>query len=228
MSSSELIHILFKRSGVKGVHKYIYACGAREEEIMEEQKPKQEGMSPASVQMEPKPPKAPSPAVSGPLAQFEAWLYDVLVVKAPFQIPMAAKDWIVRYGPWITLVAGILLVVMVLPGLMVALAVAGYVAANAGLYGTVFAGGVVGPMYFLAIAILVLQLIVMFISVPMLMKRQRRGWLLLFYSAVVSLVYTVFNAFSYGFFDLGGLLLGLIGATIGMYVIFQIRSYYKN
>ncbi len=69
---------------------------------MEEQAPKQE-----HVNSEPprqgglKPLTIPSPATSGPLAQLESWLYDVLVVKAPYQLPKATKDWIVKYWPWI-------------------------------------------------------------------------------------------------------------------------------
>ena len=194
---------------------------------MEEQKPKQEHMSPgASAEVAVKPSKVPDPAVSGPLAQFEAWLYDVLVVKAPFQIPKNAKEWIVRYGPWITLIGGILLALTVIPALTAALALSGYAATYGGLYGAAYVG-VVGPMFYVALAVLALQLIIMFVSVPMLLKRQRKGWLLVFYSSVISLVYTLFNSFSYGF-NFGGLLLGFIGAAIGMYVIFQIRSYYKS
>ena len=167
---------------------------------------------------------AMDPPASGPLAQLEAWLYDMLVVKAPFQLPVAAKDWIVRYGPWITLVVGILLALTVIPGLMAAMALAGYAATLGGVYGV----AVVGPMFYLALVILAIQLIIMFVSVPMLLKRQRKGWLLVFYSSIVGLVYTLFNTFSYGTFAFGSLLSGLVGAVIGLYFIFQIRSYYKN
>lgn len=198
---------------------------------MEQQQMKQEhpGSEP-SAEVATKPSRTPDPAVSGPLASFEAWLYDIMVVKAPFQIPKAAKDWIVRYGPWITLVAGILLVLFVIPGIMAALALAGYSAAYGSMYGAygVAVGSVVGPMFYIALVVLAVQLIIMFVSVPMLLKRQRNGWLLVFYSSVVSLLYTVFNTFSYGYFSFGSLIGGLIGAVVSMYVIFQIRSYYKS
>jgi uncharacterized membrane protein len=196
---------------------------------MEEQQPKQEQVNPAApAEITLKPSKVPDPAVSGPLAQFEAWLYEVLVAKAPFQIPKAAKDWIVRYGPWLTLAAGILIALLVIPSIMTALAFTGYSATYGGVYGAALVGSVIGPMFYVALIVLAVQLVIMFVSVPMLLKRQRKGWLLVFYSSVISLVYTVINSFSYGYFNFGGLLMGLIGAAIGMYVIFQIRNYYKS
>lgn len=192
---------------------------------MEEQKPEQtQDAAPKAPSQEPKPSVKPEPPVSGPLAQFEAWLYDTLVVKAPYQLPKAAKDWIVQYGPWITLVLGIILVVTVLPALTAAMTATSVLG---GMYGALVVASV-GPMFYLSLAVLAVQLVIMFMSVPMLLKRQRKGWLLVFYSSVVSLVYSVVNTFSYGTFGVGSLIGGLIGAAIGMYFIFQIRSYYKN
>lgn len=196
---------------------------------MEEQAPKQEHVSPEPLpRNEPKPPAVPQPPVSGPLAQFETWLYETLVVKSPYQLPKSAKDWIVRYWPWIVLVLGILLALTVIPGLMAAIAFTGYTATYGGLYGAAMMGSVIGPMFYVALVVLAIQLIIMFISVPMLLKQQRKGWLLVFYSGIVSLAYTVFNTFSYGYFNFGSLVIGVISAAIGMYFIFQIRSYYTN
>ncbi len=166
------------------------------------------------------------PPASGPLAKLETWLYSITVTKAPYQLPKNAKDFIVKYGPWITLVLGILLALTVVPGLIAALALTSYTATYGGLYGATLAGGVVGPIFYLSLIFLVIQLIIMFVSIPMLLKRRRIGWQLVFYSSVISLVYTVFNSFSYGILNFGSLVVGLIGALIGWYFIFQIRSYY--
>ncbi len=179
---------------------------------------------PKSVPASEKPSKTPVPAVGGPLASFEAWLYDVLVYKAPFQLPKVAKDWIVQYGPWIALVGGILAALFVIPGMLAAFSISSYTIALGSMYGA--AAATVGPMLYLTFAMFVLQLVVLFIAIPMLLKRQRNGWLLLFYADIVSLVYSVVSSFSYGFFSFGSLLSGLIGAAIGFYLIFQIRSYY--
>ncbi len=192
---------------------------------MQEQQSDQAPKGPEQVL---KPSTKPEPPVSGPLAQFEAWLYDTLVVKAPYQLPTTAKDWIVRYGPWITLVLGVLLALTVIPAVMAAVAVTSYTTSvMGGIYGAAVAASV-GPMFYLALVVLAVQLVIMFMSVPMLLKQQRKGWMLVFYSSIVSLAYSVLNTFSYGFFNFGSLLMGLVGATIGLYFIFQIRSYYKN
>ncbi len=196
---------------------------------MDEQKPEQAPeMAPQPPVQEVKPSVKPEPPVSGPLASLESWLYDMLVVKAPYQLPKAAKDWIVRFGPWITLIVGIILALTVIPALFAAMAVTSYTTSVLGTaYGAMVAASV-GPMFYLALVVLAVQLVIMFMSVPMLLKRQRKGWMLVFYSSIVSLVYSLFNTFSYGTFGFGSLLGGIIGAAISMYFIFQIRSYYKS
>lgn len=163
------------------------------------------------------PVKKPTPPVSGPLASLEAWLYEMLVVKAPFQLPKELTNFIVQYGPWITLVLAILL----LPAVLVVLGLGTFVGAFGAYYGTN-----VGLFYWLAIVALVVQIAIMFLSVPMLLKRQRNGWLLLFYASLFSFVYSVLNSFSSPYTLVGGLIGAAIGVVIGMYVLFQVRSYY--
>lgn len=160
------------------------------------------------------------PPFSGPLASFEAWLYGIVYEKVPFKFPVNVREWIVKYGPWITLVLGLVL----LPGLLAVFTISSYVAT---VY-TAYVAASVGPMYYVAMLMLAVQIVVMFASISPLLKRKRIGWQLLFYSSTLSLVYSIFNTFSYGYFSFGTLIGGLIGAAIGYYVIFQIRSYYKS
>lgn len=176
---------------------------------------------------EPKPSKNPEPPVSGPLSQLETWLYDVLVYKAPFQIPKIACEWIVKYGPWIALVAGIIAAMAVVPATLTALTWTSY---TTSVLGTVYGAttSVIAPLIYMGLAVFALQLVLMFIAIPMLLKRQRKGWLLVFYSDIISIGYAIVNSFSYGGLNIGGLLGGLIGATVGFYLLFQIRSYYRK
>lgn len=195
---------------------------------MEEQTKHEEPKAEEAPKTEHKPPKDPVPPVSGPLAKFEAWLYDMLVYKAPFQIPKAGTEWIVKYGPWIALVGGILAAIIIVPTTFAALSLVGYSSAVYGAYGyynSAVAAAV--PVLYLSLAVLALQLVLMFVAIPMLLKRQRKGWLLLFYADIISAAYSLVSSFTYGF-NFGTLLGGLIGAAIGFYVIFQIRSYYKS
>lgn len=164
------------------------------------------------------PAKKPTPPASGPLSSLETWLYEMLVVKAPFQLPKGLTNFIVQYGPWITLVVAVLL----LPAVLVVLGLGTLV----GSFGAYYGAGV-GLLYWLALAALVVQIVVMFLSVPMLLKRQRNGWLLLFYADLVSFAYSVLNSFSSPY-ALSGLIGAAVSVVVGMYVLFQIRSYYTK
>jgi len=162
--------------------------------------------------------KRVDPPFSGPLASLEAWLYDMLYAKVSFKLPKAAKDVIVQFGPWITLVVALLSLPIIF-GVFAVSTVVSYYGALAGV--------TYGPMYYVSIMVLAVQVVLMFVSVSPLLKRQRKGWQLVFYASTISVVYSLVSSFSYGYFAIAGLLWGLIGAAISYYVIFQIRSYYK-
>ncbi len=170
--------------------------------------------------------KKVEPPFSGPLKGFEAWLYEMVYEKIPYKLPKVAREWIVQYGPWIALVGGVIAILVVVPMLFAAMAVTTTTNVALAAYG--IAPVVAGPMYYLSLIVLAAQLVIMFMAIPKLLKRARQGWLLMFYSSTISLVYTVCNTFSYGYFGFGTLLGGLIGAAIGYYLIFQIREYYKK
>lgn len=159
-----------------------------------------------------------TPPFSGPLAKFEAWLYDLLVSKAPVQLPPKAKEVLVTVAPWAVLVVAVLLLPTIFAVFSLGTTLSGvydaYIIATA------------GPIYYVGIAILVVQVVLMALSIVPLMKRQRNGWLLAFYSSTISVVYSAVAAL--GYFNLGNLVMGLIGAAIGYYVLFQVRSYYKS
>lgn len=159
------------------------------------------------------------PPFSGPLASLEAWLYDLLYKKVTFKLPTNVKDVIVQFGPWVTLVIALLS----LPAIFAIFGAGALVSVYGALAGVSY-----GPMFYVAIIILIVQVVLMLMAVSPLLKRRRMGWQLVFYSSTISVVYSLFNSFSYGYFSFFGLLWGLIGAAISYYVIFQIRSYYKS
>lgn len=166
----------------------------------------------------PKPSPTPVPPTSGPLTSLEALLYNWFVYRAPYQLPVGITGPLVQYGPWITLVLGII----ALPVLLGALTFLSLFTAAA-VYG--YHPGV---LYWLGILILLVQIIVMFVSIPMLLRRQRKGWLLLFYAEFINIAYGLVSAFAYAAFGLGTLIGTLIGAVVILYVLFQIRSYYTK
>ena len=129
-----------------------------------------------------------------------------LVKKAPFQLPDNAREWIVKFGPWITVV----LLILFLPVLLVALGI-----------GAVFVpfGGVGYAAGFgIMTIVLIIELGLMVAALPGLFARKMAGWTLLFYSQLVGIVYNLFTGSI-----VGGLLFGLIG----LYILFQVRTKYQ-
>lgn len=177
-------------------------------------------MADPAIDTKESPSRTPQPPVSGPLASLEAKLYEWLVFKAPFQLPLGLTDFIVKFGPWITLVIGILM----LPALFAVFTIGSIVGTVGVGYGAYVYQP--GPLYWLGLLVLLAQVVIMFVSIPMLLKRKRNGWLLLFYADLVSVVYGVLNSFAYGYFSIGSLIWTLISAVIALYILFQIRRYY--
>ncbi|MBI1863038.1 chromate transporter [Candidatus Microgenomates bacterium] len=142
------------------------------------------------------------------LGSLEKTLKVYFVDKAPFQIPTGGKEFIVQYGPWITLV----LLILALPVIFAALGLTAFLSPFAAM------GGQRASINFLSIILSVIALILEAMALPGLFRRSKSGWNLLFYSSIVSAIDNLVN------FHLGGLIIGLL---IGWYILFQVRSYYK-
>lgn len=128
-----------------------------------------------------------------------------LVKKAPFQIPDQGREWIVKFGPWITVV----LMILLLPVLLVALGIGAVFMPFGGVH---YAAG-----FGLLTIVIIVEFGLMIAALPGLFARKMSGWTLLFYSQLVSIVYNVL-----GGNIVGGLLMGLIA----LYILFQIRTKY--
>jgi hypothetical protein len=130
-----------------------------------------------------------------------------LVRKAPFQIPDGVREWIVKFGPWITVV----LLILTLPLLLIALGI-----------GTVlipFGGVGYASGFGILTLFVIVEIGLMIAALPGLFARKMSGWLLLFYSQLVSIVYSLLSGSI-----VGGLLFGLIA----LYVLFQVRPLYRQ
>jgi hypothetical protein len=130
-----------------------------------------------------------------------------LVKKAPVTLPDAAREWIVQWGPWITVV----LLILSLPPLLFLLGL-----------GTVlipFGGPRYAAGFGYGVVVLVVQVGLMVAALPGLFARKMSGWTLLFYSQVASVIFSLLSGSI-----VGGLLFGLIS----FYILFQIRPLYRN
>ena len=129
-----------------------------------------------------------------------------LVQKAPFQIPDGGREWIVKFGPWITVV----LLVLILPPV---LAILGLGTMLVPFGGVAYASG-----FGLSALLLIIQLALMIAALPGLFARKKSGWTLLFYSELFSILVSIVN------YNIIG---GLVGGLIGLYIIFQVRAKYS-
>jgi hypothetical protein len=136
-----------------------------------------------------------------------AFLDDYLVRRAPFQIPDAGREWIVTFGPWITIV----LLALFLPMVLVAV----------GIGATLMPFG--GPIYATGFGVTAILIIVnfalMLLALPGLFARRTSGWTLLFYSELLHILISLWS---------GAVVGGLLGGLIGLYILFQVRALYRS
>lgn len=148
--------------------------------------------------------------VMGFVAQFEAWLDEYMVKKAPFQIPMGGKEFLATIAPYLIII-GIALFVISLPALLGLGAMMGAVGMMAG------AGWGYGMIVSLLSGIGAMILEAM--AVPGLFKRTSASWRLVFYASLVSFAGSVLAL---------NLIGAVIGGVIGWYILFQVKELYKN
>ena len=142
------------------------------------------------------------------MQQLENFFDTYLHKKAPFQLPPSAKEFIVHYGPWITLV----LMVIAIPVILGALGLAAVFAPTAAVYGGYRSSFMISSLFSLAAFVLEAA------ALPGLFKRSMHGWRLVYYSSLVTAVGELIS------FNIVSLIIGL---AISMYFLFQIKEYYK-
>lgn len=135
--------------------------------------------------------------------KLEAILEDYLVKRAPFQIPMGGKEFIVKVTPYL-IILGILLAI---PATLMVVV----------LSPLVVLGG--GSMAFVALLFSAASLVLEAIALPGLFKRTRGSWRLLFYATLVSVAGSLVGLH---------LVSAVISALICWYILFQVRELYKN
>jgi hypothetical protein len=129
--------------------------------------------------------------------------------KSSLQLPAQVKEFIVTYGPW----ADIVLLVLLAPGILLALGLGTAVLPFSGLNGVDAAAGLT-----IALVALVVQVVLMIAALPGLFARRVNGWNLSLLSVLMSFVYSLLTF---------QLVSGLIGVAISLFVLAQIRSYYR-
>lgn len=129
-----------------------------------------------------------------------------LVQKAPFQIPDAGREWIVKYGPWIAVV----LLILTVPPLLLALGI--------GALAVPFAGPAYAAGFTYVTLFVLVNVGLLIVALPGLFARKRSAWMLVFYAQLVGFLTSVLTGSPIG---------GLIGLVISLYILFQVRGLYR-
>ncbi len=124
-------------------------------------------------------------------------------------MPKNGREVLVKIAPVISLIFGILGILVGISGLGILTVFSPF--AFLGGYGGYGTGFVVALIYLVGSALLLM-------SYPGLKAHKYKGWKLLFWSEVVSLIGGLVSM---------AIISAIIGALIGFYLIYQIRSYYK-
>lgn len=143
------------------------------------------------------------------MTQLEGTLETYLVDKAPFTIPSEWKELIVKFAPWISVV----MMIVTLPAVLAVLGLGAAVMPFSYLGGMKF-----GFSYTVGFLFSIVMLVLEALAIPGLFKRSEKGWRLVFYASLLGAVENLLT------FNLGGL---VIGGLISMYILFQVKSYYK-
>ncbi len=177
---------------------------------MDTQNPNQEAPNNQPVASQP----TSSSTETSKLEGLEGFFDTYLRIKSPVQLPTGAKEFIVKYGPWITLVILIIAAAAIIPLTIVALGLTAVTFPFAAATG--YAGhSVMGLIY---IGIGIVTLVMEAIAIPKLLKRQLGGWKLVYWASLLSALSSLLSL------SIISLVLGLI---ISMFILFQIREYYK-
>jgi len=142
------------------------------------------------------------------LAQLESQLQLYLGEKAP-SIPKEWKELMVKIAPWLTLI----MAVLALPAIVTILGLGSFVLPLS------YVGGMRAGMGFTVSWVFSLVILALdIIAIPGLFKRSRQAWYLLYYAALLGAFQSLIS------FNLSGL---IIGTLLSLYLLFQVKEYYK-
>ena len=160
----------------------------------------------------------------GPLAPLEMALDGVFGKKAAYQLPTDIKQLLVKFAPWLSLVAGIL-------GVLSAVNMwraAHYVNRTSEAFGVseYVLPSQLSVMFWISLAMTILFSVLALLAFPGLKAEKKVGWNFMFYSMLANVLYGVVSLF-YGGGGLSSFIFALIMSAVGFYILFQVRDQYK-
>jgi len=144
-------------------------------------------------------------------------------------LPANWRKWLAENAWWLTLV-GVILSIFGIFGLISALSL---FSATSGLYSTVIYAPVAqahGSMWqvsiYISVVLIIVSVIIEAMAISPLKAMSKKGWDYLFLAFLVSVASGVIGAVLN--VDVISLISTAIGAAIGAYVLFEVRSHYKK
>lgn len=128
-------------------------------------------------------------------------------------LPKGASDFIVNIAPWLSLIFGVL-------SILVGVSAFGFLAVLSP-FAAVSGAGAYAITGLLSSVVLLVEGVIMVVAFPSLKNRAMKGWNLLFWSLVLSVVSSVLSLNVYGVVQ------SVVGALIGYYFLYQMKSYYR-
>lgn len=145
------------------------------------------------------------------LKQLEDTLELYFVKKAP-ALPTNIKDILVKIAPYLVIIS----LIMTIPAILLLLGLGGFATTIAPAGGADAVATL--PNMWIGIILLIPVVILDAMAVPGLFARKAIGWKYIFWAQLIGVVSSIIQ------FNIIG---GLIGAIIGFYILFQIKSHYK-
>lgn len=161
------------------------------------------------------------------MQSLENSLNDLFVKKTP-ALPDSGKKLIITYLPWINLALGgftLLMAYWLWQWAHIASGLINYANSINAIYG----GPVVTTNHltftiWLSLVVLIVEAMLFVAAFQSTRDHKKSGWQLMFYALLANIAYAVITLFtSYGG---GHVISSLIGAAIGLYLLFQIRASY--
>ncbi len=142
------------------------------------------------------------------MTRLQDFLELYLVKKAP-AIPDNAKEIIVKYSPYISLIIAIFL----LPTILLSLGLGALLAPFAFMGGYTY-----GASFSIGTLIALISIILECTAIPGLFSRKLSAWNFVFYASIATALGELLS------FNIGNM---IIGTAISWYFLFQVKSYYK-